>query len=86
MAAATPSGILSILITLGGDGRVEWMRWGERGGENRTHKGRLKKAAERLRGRENTRTNRSPRNNNIFLLELFSGTEFEFEDCYSFHP
>ena len=28
-------------------GRVEWMRWRERGRENRTHKGRLKKAERR---------------------------------------
>ena len=54
------AGILSILITLGrrggwdgdGDGaveRVEWKHSREGGGENRTHKGRLKKA-ERIRG------------------------------------
>ena len=80
---------MSILITLGrrrggwdgdGDGaveRVEWKHSREGGGENRTHKGRLKKA-ERERERANTRTNRSPKTSDILLMELFSCTEIQW--------
>ena len=72
-------------------GRVEWMRWREREGEKTERiRGDWKRQSgervtERLLGRENTRTNRSPRINNILLLELFSWTKLELEDCYFFH-
>ena len=62
-AAWLASRILSILITLGRiGGERERGEWKHSRGENRTHKGRLKKADDR-EGRENTRTNRSPKTN-----------------------